>query len=159
MFGSTCKSVIETSPRPAQRAACTYSRFHKPSDAPRVTRAKTGTLKMPIAIIALTAPGPKIAVMITAVRSAGKAKARSVIRITKPSTIPPRAAAKAPSGMPTPAPTNTAMIETAIELRAPTMIMEKTSRPKLSVPKKCVRLGPCSLSRKFIAVGEYGVQK
>ena len=113
---------------------------------------------MPMAIIALTAPGPKIAVMMTAVRSAGNAKARSVMRMTKPSTMPPRAAAKAPSGIPIPAPTSTAMIDTAMELRAPTIIMENTSRPKLSVPNRWLKLGPCNLSRKFMAVGEYGVQ-
>ncbi|MCY1233075.1 hypothetical protein D9M72_455940 [compost metagenome] len=154
MLGRMCKSVIATSPRPAQRAACTYSRFHRPIEAPRVTRAKTGMLKMPIAIIALVAPGPKMAVMITAVRSAGKAKARSLMRMTRPSTQPPRAAAQAPSGTPMPAPTKTATIETEIELRAPTMIIDRMSRPKLSVPNQWARLGPCSLSRKFIAVGE-----
>ena len=68
---------------------------------------------MPIASIAFAAPGPASAVIITAVSSAGKAKARSAPRITSPSTQPPHIAATAPSGTPIPAPTATAISATA----------------------------------------------
>ena len=85
---------------------------------------------MPMAMIALTAPGPKIAVIMTAESSAGKAKTTSLKRISASSTQPRRAAAQQPSGTPTEMPMATAMKATAMELRAPTMIMEKISRPK-----------------------------
>ena len=76
-----------------------------------------------------TAPGPKIAVIITADNSAGKAKAKSLNRITHSSIPPPRAAARAPRGRPMPAPMPTATKATKIELAAPRIIIETTSRP------------------------------
>jgi hypothetical protein len=48
----------------------------------------------------------------------------------------------------------TAPSPTASELRAPTMIMEKTSRPNWSVPNQCSADGrPCSRFRIAIWVG------
>ena len=60
------------------------------SAAPRARRAKTGTLKMPMAMMELTAPGPSRAVIMTAVSSAGKAKAKSLNRMTASLTVSPR---------------------------------------------------------------------
>ena len=106
------------------------SRGQMASAPGRATRAKTGTLKMPMAMMALIAPGPKIAVIMIAESRAGKAKTRSLKRISTSSTMPPRAAAQQPSGTPMPMPMPTATNATAIELREPTMIMDRTSRPK-----------------------------
>ena len=66
----------------------------------------------------------------TAVNKAGKAKAKSLKRITVSSTHPRFPAAKAPSGTPIPAPNPIAITETNIEFHAPTINMENTSRPK-----------------------------
>ena len=130
---------------PATRAARMKSRVQSDSAAPRVSRAKTGTLKMPMAMIAFSAEGPKTAVIMMAMSSAGKAKTRSLPRmITSSSSEPRRAAAASPSGTPSPMPIPTATSATAIETRAPTMIIEKTSRPKWSVPSQCAAEGGCS---------------
>ena len=98
-----------------------------------------------MAMIELTAPGPKSAVIMTADRSAGKAKAKSLKRITSSSTQPRRAAASAPRGTPKPAPMATATRATATELWVPTMSMESTSRPKWSVPSQWAAEGGFSL--------------
>lgn len=87
--------------------------------APRASRAKTGTLKMPMARIELTVPGPSRAVIMMADRMAGKAKVKSEKRITSSSIQPRRAAASRPSVVPTEQPMATATTPTAIELRAP----------------------------------------
>jgi hypothetical protein len=62
---------------PASRpAAATSSRGFRLSAPPRATRAKTGMLKMPMATMALTAPGPTSVVISTATMIAGKAKTK-----------------------------------------------------------------------------------
>ncbi len=101
---------------------------------------------MPMAMMALTAPGPKIAVIMIADKRAGNAKTRSFNRISASSTRPPRAAASVPSGTPKPMPMPTATSATAIELRAPTMIIDSMSRPKWSVPNQCADEGGNVLS-------------
>ena len=68
---------------------------------------------------------------------AGKANTMSFSRMIASSSQPPRAAAQQPSGTPMPMPIPTATSATAIELREPTMIMERISRPKWSVPNQC----------------------
>ena len=45
-------------PAPAARAASTYSRAHTALAAARVVRANTGMLKMPMATMPVTSPGP-----------------------------------------------------------------------------------------------------
>ncbi|MNQ90844.1 hypothetical protein D3C85_1061980 [compost metagenome] len=129
-MGRICWTEISALDLPAVRAARTYSRVHSPMAAPRATRVKTGMLNRPMAMMALIAPGPKTAVIITASSRAGKAKIRSLPRITSSSTQPPRAAAVRPSGTPIPAPMPTATRATASEFCAPTMIIDRTSRPK-----------------------------
>ena len=91
---------------------------------------------MPMAMIALIAPGPKIAVIMIADSSAGNANTTSLSRISASSNRPPRAAAHAPSGTPMPMPIPTATSATAIEFLAPTITMERMSRPKWSVPNQ-----------------------
>jgi hypothetical protein len=58
MLGSTWSSVMRQAPLPAARAASTYSRAHTALAAPRVMRANTGMLKMPMATMLITSPGP-----------------------------------------------------------------------------------------------------
>ena len=62
--------------------------------------------------------------------TAGKAKVKSLRRMTSSSTQPRIAAAAAPSATPTARPIDTATTPTAIELRAPTISMDTMSRPK-----------------------------
>ena len=66
--------------------------------------------------------------------------------IISSSSEPRRAAATSPSGTPTPMPMPTATSATAIEIRAPTIIIDSTSRPNWSVPSQCAAEGACSLS-------------
>ena len=58
MLGSTWSTVMRHGPLPAARAAVTYSRAHTALALPRAMRAKTGMLKMPIATMLITSPGP-----------------------------------------------------------------------------------------------------
>ena len=67
---------------------------------------------MPMAMIALTAPGPNSAVIRMATITAGKAKRKSDNRSTSHSSGPPHAAAASPSGTPIPAPIATASADT-----------------------------------------------
>ncbi len=53
----------------------------------------------------------------------------------------------------------TATSATAMETRAPTMIIEKTSRPKWSVPNQCVADGGWSFAAMSRAATSQGVQK
>ena len=83
-----------------------------------------------------------------AISTAGKAKIRSEVRDSASSTQPPRAAAQAPSA--TPRPTcrcATAISPTVIEVCAPTMMRESTSRPRWSVPSRCCADDGSSLER------------
>ena len=145
MLGSTCSKVMRVAPLPQARAARTNSRAQMLFAAPRVMRANTGMLKMPIATIDVTSPGPWIAVSMIAVSSAGNANVKSARRITASSTQPRRAAANRPSATPNTMPMPTAITPTAIDARAPTSSSETMSRPRLSVPSQCAALGGSSL--------------
>ena len=114
---------------PEVRAASTNSCDHKASALPRTMRANTGTLKMPIAITALSALGPNAAVNKMASKSAGNANTRSLARITVSSIQPGRAAATRPSGTPAKRPIAIATKATPSELRAPASTIDNTSRP------------------------------
>ena len=145
MLGRMCSTLIRTAPLPATRADRMNSRVQRLSAAPRVRRAKTGMLKMPMAMMAFSAEGPKTAVIRMAISSDGKAKTRSLPRmITSSNQLPRRAAAASPSGTPRPMPIPTATKATAMETRAPTMIIDRISRPKWSVPNQCAAVGACS---------------
>ena len=58
MLGSTCSMVMRHSLLPSARAAVTNSRERTTRALARVMRANTGTLKMPMATIEVTRPGP-----------------------------------------------------------------------------------------------------
>ena len=122
---------IKKVPFPDTLAARMYSLDHCVSAAPLATLANTGILNIPIAMIALKAPGPKIAVIKIAIINAGKAKIKSLNLITKSSKkVPLFAAAIIPKGNPKNIPIPTATKATAIEVCAPTMIIESISLPK-----------------------------
>src|SRR5450755_1622217 len=99
-----------------------------------------------------------MAVSMIAESSAGNAKVKSEKRITASSTQPRRADASRPSATPKPMPMPTAMRPTAIELRAPTISSETTSRPRLSVPSQWLAPGSSRRCGTSISVAECGVQ-
>ena len=105
MLGRMWSQEMAKALRPAAWAAATKSRAQMESAAPRVKRAKTGTLKMPMAIMELTAPGPKRAVIITADSSGGKGEQATVARKRISSFVEPDRRGRppeAPTGTPTP---------------------------------------------------------
>ncbi len=105
---------------------------------------------MPMARIAFSAEGPKTAVIRMAMTRLGKAKTRSLPRMTTSSSRLPRlAAASRPSGTPTAMPMPTATMATAIEVRAPTISIDSMSRPNWSVPSQCAPEGACMRSAMF----------
>ena len=108
-------------------------------------------LKMPMAMIELTMPGPNTAVSMIAERIAGKAKVKSVSRMMSSSIQPraPRRAARAHAPKVRPMPT--AMTPTMMEVRAPTSSSETTSRPSTSVPSQCAADGGRSLEATSIS--------
>ena len=85
---------------------------------------------MAMARMAFCALAPSTEVIRMAISTAGKAKMRSDVRDSASSTQPPRAAAQAPSATPADMPRPTAISPTAIEVCAPTMMRESTSRPR-----------------------------
>ena len=131
MFGSICSIEIRASDLPQTLADITKSRSQSGSAAARVRRANTGILNIPIAIIALTADAPNTAVISIAITKEGNANIRSFPRIVSSSRKDPcLAAEKRPSGTPIIIPIPTANRATAIDVRAPIMIIENISRPK-----------------------------
>jgi hypothetical protein len=48
---------------------------------------------------------------------------------------------------------------TRSEILAPYKVLERTSRPTLSVPQRCFWLGGWSRSSRFISTGLYGAMK
>ena len=81
---------MRAEPLPATRADKIKSRVQSGRAAPRLRRANTGMLKIPMAMIAFTAEGPKTAVIMIAINSDGKAKMRSFPRMMNSSSNPPR---------------------------------------------------------------------
>jgi hypothetical protein len=127
------------------------SRDHTALADTRVTRAKVGMLKIPIAMIELTMPAPNTAVIMMADKMAGKANVKSASRMMASSTQPRRAEASSPRATPAPMPMPTAITPTSSELRAPASSSDATSRPKASVPSQCRAVGGCSLAARSIS--------
>ena len=87
-------------------------------------------LKIPMAMIAFSAEGPRVAVIRMAMTRLGKAKIRSLPRMMASSSHDPlRAAAISPSGTPAPMPITTATSATAMETCAPAITIDMRSRP------------------------------
>ena len=96
---------------------------------------------MPMAMMALTMPGPNTAVSMMADRMAGNAKPKSATRMMTSSTQPRRADASRPNAVPMTRPMPTAITPTTMDARAPTSSSDTMSRPKASVPSQCVPPG------------------
>jgi hypothetical protein len=126
-----CSIEIRKPVFPETRADKINSRCHSDKAAPLETRAKTGILKTPIAIIALNALGPAIAVIRIAITKLGNANTKSLNRMTASSIkLPLHVAANNPNGTPKSTPMPTATNATAIDVRAPTIIIDSISLPK-----------------------------
>lgn len=87
-LGSTWRPMMRASPAPIERAARTYTSSRTLSALARVTRAKIGVYTMPMAIMALVAPRPRMARMAMASRIAGKANSTSMHRMITSSSHP-----------------------------------------------------------------------
>ncbi|MNL10533.1 hypothetical protein D3C87_1313350 [compost metagenome] len=130
IFGTIWKSVIRARFWPMLVAAVTYSRDHICSAAPSVSRAKTGTMKVAMAMMAVKRPVPMKAPSIMADRIGGTAKMISQTRMTTVSVKPRSAATATPMAVPIDAPMATAAMEVDSEFHAPAISMDNTSRPK-----------------------------
>lgn len=157
-LGNTWRAAMATGRRPAARAAKTYSVFITPMAPLRTTRANDGIVEMPMAIIAVTTPWPWTAVSMIANSSAGKARSRSLARMTTSPHHLGTIAERMPSGTPTTAATPTETRPTSRVVRDPTMSSETTSRPNLSVPSQCRVDGVASRSAALISPTSNGVQ-
>ena len=116
-------------------AAVMYSRAQICKAAPSVSRAKTGTMKVAMAMMAVKRPVPMKAPSIMADRMGGTAKMISQMRMTTVSVKPRSAATVTPIAVPIKAPMATAAMAVESEFHAPAISMESTSRPKWSVPR------------------------
>jgi hypothetical protein len=87
-LGSTSRNSVRFDDTPSRRADWTYSESPIESTSPRTMRAYAGHATITIASTAFRSPRPRTAVTTIARMIAGKAKTRSVTRITAPSVSP-----------------------------------------------------------------------
>ena len=73
-WAGCCSTVMRVGPLPRRGPARCTRAARWTGRRQRATRAKTGMLKMPMAMMALPAPGPKMAVIMIAESRAGKAQ-------------------------------------------------------------------------------------
>ena len=131
IFGSTCSTHICKLFLPQTLAAIIKSSAKIDKAAARVILANTGILNIPMAIMAFEIDGPNIAVINIAIIRAGNAKIKSFPRIIISSKIVPALiAARRLRGTPRSIPVNVAVNATKSEVLAPSIIIERTSRPK-----------------------------
>ena len=123
------------------------SRSQRGIAAPRTTRAKTGMLKMPMAMIAFTAPRPED--RRDQDRDHQRGKGENQIVGAHDQFVNPRAFArrrpKPQRNCPAPCQCPTATNATAIEVRAPTIIMLNMSRPEVVRAKPVHQIGGLQL--------------
>jgi len=110
-----------------------------------VTRAKTEEIPSPIARIPENNDEPRAAIINIASKSVGNAINVSRNDVKRSSHFPRAKPAMIPIDPPTSMPINTAKNPTSMAIRAPIMTRESWSRPKVSVPRKCLQLGELSL--------------
>ena len=123
-----------------------------------MTRAKLGINTSPSARTTLYFfPGPTRLTTSSARRKLGNAVRASFSRISTSSTRPPKYPVTAPTSVPMMAPMETVERAMASVVPLPFITRLKISLPKLSVPKRCWRVGGWKRPY-FIAVGGYGVQ-
>ena len=106
-FGRMCEPRIERRGTPTARAARTKSFSRCASTVPRRSRAKIGTLMIPIAIMICVRPGPRSATIPIAMRKPGIVSQMSVMRMITESIAPPTKPAMAPRMLPKKKPTVT----------------------------------------------------
>ena len=123
----------------------------------RVNRANAGANAIPIAIMLIATPGANTAAKSSAERIAGNPCTASIRRMSASSSQPPAYPLSTPMRTPAAAPRPTAMTPTAIDVTAPRMMRERTSRPYWSVPNGCVGDGPAKRVAIDIASGSDGV--
>ncbi len=132
---------------PRAWAPATNSRSRSDSTSPRTRMANVGTnvtARAPITFQRLT---PRNAVMAKASTREGKTRSASMARMRRSDSRPLKVPAIRPTAVPAPKPASTERIPTTTEMRVPPMIWLKTSRPRGSVPRRWVRLGPWRTSR------------
>ena len=108
---------------------------------------------MPTAIIRFVMLGPKIVVIAIARMIDGNASIKSIALIKIDSIRPPTYPAISPIRVPTLIASPTATKPMRIEMRAPYRMRENMSRPSVSVPSGCAKLGDCALAARFCASG------
>src|ERR1035437_1560320 len=111
---------------------------------------------MPTASMIWISPWPSQATRPMASSIPGTASRTSITRMRTPSTTPPAPPAMAPTMMPPISPNMTATTPTVRLIRAPYRTRLNSSITCLSVPMRCVRLGPCRWSESTPIVGSYG---
>ena len=94
-------------------------------------------------------PAPSTAPRASASTSGGNESTASITRMTKLSTRPPAYPASRPSSAPASTAMTTEPKPATSETRVPQSTRENTSRPTLSVPRKCVRSGRASVLLRF----------
>ena len=107
---------------------------------------------MPRASTILSDPPPVMLMMTSARRIAGNAVIVSQICISIISAIPPKYPHRDPIMIPHTQPITTTISAMTKLVPAPSMTLEKTSRPKLSVPRICANEGGCIFSFAFMPV-------
>ena len=112
---------------------------------------------MPIATMLIPTPGANTAEKSSAERIAGNPCTASINRMSVSSSQPPAYPLSMPMTMPAAPPRPTAMTPTAIDVTAPRMMRESTSRPYWSVPNGCAADGPSKRTAIDMASGSDGV--
>ncbi len=97
-------------------------------------------------------PLPRRLIITRVNRILGNPFTASVIRMTTSSSRPPKYPVNAPSRIPAVPDTATTRLLTTTVVPSPCITLEKISRPKLSVPKKCRREGAWNFSAADMAV-------
>src|SRR5579871_3593181 len=110
---------------------------------------------MPSARITLVRPGPSSATTLMARINEGNACTMSISREMNVSTRPPYIPASRPSGAPSSIASATVATEMVRELRPPASTRANMSRPKLSVPKGCSKVGAWRTGPTSWAIGSY----
>ena len=100
----------------------------------------------------MNAPPPVMLMMTSARRIAGNAVIVSQMCISIISAIPPKYPHKEPMMIPQTQPITTTINAMTKLVPAPSMTLEKTSLPKLSVPRMCAADGACIFAFAFMAV-------
>ena len=154
-LGTMCRNTMLNVPHPARRAASTNSRSRSESTWLRARRVYQGQNTTATATMVCSRLGPSVAAMAAASTKAGKAKKRSVMRISTSSTIPPTSPAMMPSRLPNVTDRPTIRAAEPSEMRAPAMMRLRTSRPTLSVPRRWAGDGGARTEKRSAALGDW----